>query len=239
MKKLFSLLFISSLLLSYSVSAETTTSKVPLFQYDVYGFVRNDFTYDSRKTLGAVSELINFMPLQPEYNAFGEDLNAIPSTRYLAITTRLGLNINSTQKVLGAYAGAKIETDFCGYSVNTTMLRIRQAYFTLNWKQAVEENPLKQQLLLGQTWHPFSITMMPDILSLNAGSPFNPFNRSPMIRYKLMKSGFDFTAAAIWQFQYASVGPLGASDSYLNYSMVPELYLGVDYLFSEIGRAHV
>ena len=74
MKRLFILFFISLLLLPSSLFSNETPKKESLFKYDIYGFVRNDFTYDSRKTLGAVSELINFMPLQPNYNALGEGI---------------------------------------------------------------------------------------------------------------------------------------------------------------------
>ena len=71
--------------------------------------------------------------------------------------------------------------------------------------------------------------LMPDIFSLSAGAPFNPFNRSPMIRYRGGTEHFLFTAAAIWQFQYASIGSNGSTDDYMNFGMAPEVYLGFEY----------
>ena len=197
-----------------------THSFLKNFEVDFYGFVRNDFTYDSRQNLQGLDGLVEFIPLQPNYNAFGADLNAIPMTRFLAISTRLGIDLWGPT-IWGAKSNARIETDFCGFSGSGTMLRIRQAYLALFWEH--------NQLLAGQTWHPMSGDLMPDIFSLSAGAPFNPFSRSPMIRYRGGNDHILFTGAAIWQFQYASTGPQGSSYNYLNYGMVPELYVGLEY----------
>ena len=41
------------------------------------------------------------------------------------------------------------------------------------------------KLLIGQAWHPMAADM-PDIFSLEAGSPFGPFNRSPQVNFEWM-----------------------------------------------------
>ncbi|MDL2209079.1 hypothetical protein LJB97_05605, partial [Parabacteroides sp. OttesenSCG-928-O15] len=138
------------------------------FTYKFYGFVRGDIFYNSRANVAPVDGNFYMYPLDIQKDANGEDLNATPNGSFYTFTTRLGIDL--TGPMLGkARTSAKIETDFGGFSSNTTMLRIRQAYVALDWD--------KSQLLIGQTWHPLSGAVMPDVLNLSSGAPFNPFNR--------------------------------------------------------------
>lgn len=196
----------------------------------LYGFVNNFFCYDSRRSLMVAEELFNILPLDESIGADGRDTNADPSVKFLAITTRMGLDLTGPE-LFGALSTAKIETDFGGYSATGTLLRIRQAYTALDWR-----GDNRSQLLIGQTWHPMSGDLKPDVFSLATGSPFNPFNRSPMVRYdhtlnyKYGSTKTTFTAAAIYQFQYASVGMNGApSYKYSQRGLWPELYVGVSW----------
>lgn len=196
----------------------------------LYGFVNNFFCYDSRRSLMVAEDLFNILPLDASYDNAGNDVNADPSVKFLAITTRMGLDFDGPV-LFGAQSTAKIETDFGGYSATGTLLRIRQAYTALTW-----EDDNRSQLLIGQTWHPLSGDLKPDVFSLATGSPFNPFNRSPMVRYDYRSnhrngtSSTTFTAAAIYQFQYASVGMNGApSYTYSRRGLWPELYVGLSF----------
>ncbi|WP_280749689.1 MULTISPECIES: hypothetical protein [unclassified Parabacteroides] len=189
------------------------------FSYRFYGFVRGDVFYNSRANLAPVDGCFYVYPLDIAEDANGEDLNATPNGSFYSFTTRLGLDM--TGPMLGkAKSSAKIETDFGGFSSSVTMLRIRQAYVALDWE--------KSQLLVGQTWHPLS-GLMPDVLNLSSGAPFNPFNRSPMLRFQQKMNKVKLTAATIWQLQYTSAGPAGSSQDYIKKSCLPELYLGADY----------
>ena len=187
---------------------------------EVYGFVRNYFTYDSRSCVQSNEGLFNMLP--NDVNApKGDDLNAIPSVRFLSMTTRLGLNVSGPE-IWNAKSTAKIESDFSGASSSTAYnLRIRQAYAKLAWEQA--------DLLVGQAWHPMSGDLMPEVFSLATGAPFNPFNRSPQVRYNYVPmKGLTFTAAAIHQFQYGSVGLSGGtSNTYARNALVPEFFVGM------------
>lgn len=185
-----------------------------------YGFVRNYFYYDSRQNYSSNMGLFGQIPKDEVYDKSNPDydLNSESEMNYLAITTRLGLNVSGV-RALNADLAAKIEMDFCGFSGNNFMIRLRQAYFNMKWKEG------KHTLLMGQTWHPVSGDL-PDVLGLASGSPFHPFNRSPQIRYDFKTAGLDFTAAALWQFQYKSVGPTGYDSKF---NKIPECYLGVDY----------
>ena len=67
------------------------------------------------------------------------------------------------------------------------------------------------------------------MLNLSTGAPFQPFNRSPQIRYRYTDNGWQLTGSVLWQLQYLSAGPNGKSEEYIKNSCVPEVYLGVDY----------
>ena len=187
-----------------------------------YGFIRNDFYFDSRENFETASGLFYIIPKDRELNAFGEDINEITSSRFLSIATRLGLKVYAQKPILGAELMAQVETDFAGFSTNTTMFRIRQAYMKMSWK--------KWDLTLGQTWHPMFGEVVPEIQSLATGSPFQPFNRSPQLRldWKLSKTVRVYLAG-LYQLQYTSWGPEGGSTAYQNHGKVPELYFGLDW----------
>jgi len=184
-----------------------------------YGFVRNYFAFDTRESSAGTEDLYYYMP-KDENIIDGQDLNAIPSFRFAALTSRLGVDVKGYE-FEGYKIGAKIETDFySGVSgvTGTATLRLRQAYATIakdtrTWK-------------IGQAWHPMAADM-PDILSLEIGVPFGPFSRTPQVNFEtsLSKSS-SLTAAALWQMQYTSTGPDGASANYIKYACTPELYLG-------------
>ena len=71
---------------------------------------------------------------------------------------------------------------------------------------------------------------MPDVFSLNTGAPFGPFSRTPLVKFDLsLSESISLTAAGIWQMQYTSAGPEGASANYIKYGMTPEAYLGVNF----------
>lgn len=188
---------------------------------EIYGFVRNYFTYDSRSCVQSNEGLFNMLPNDVNYGTNGEDLNEIPSVRFLSMTTRFGLNVTGPE-IFGAKSSAKFESDFCGASSGTAFnLRIRQAFTKLAWEHS--------DLLVGQAWHPMSGDLMPEVFSLATGAPFNPFNRSPQVRYNYTPvKGLSFTAAALYQYQYGSVGLDGkTSNTYSRNALVPELFVGM------------
>ena len=66
--------------------------------------------------------------------------------------------------------------------------------------------------------------MMPDVFSLETGAPFTPFSRTPQIRYDYETKNVKLTATALYQFQYTSYGPNGASFDYARNAIIPEMY---------------
>ncbi|MBO6238761.1 MAG: hypothetical protein J6N50_08195, partial [Bacteroidales bacterium] len=135
--------------------------------------------------------------------------------------SRIGLDVLGYQ-VNGWSVNGKLEADFyAGVSgvTGTATLRLRQAFMTL----AKDNISIKA----GQAWHPMAADM-PHIFSLNTGAPFGPFSRTPeLVADWGLGNGLTLTTAAIWQMQYTSAGPNGASADYIKYSGIPEFYLGL------------
>ncbi len=196
-----------SLLFAFGLAAQDVQDK----GMHLYGHIRTDFFMQSRNSVNSSKDLFSLYAAP-----YGEQ----PSAGMHSVTTRIGSDFY-TAGVLGAnQALGKIEADFSGSSDNV-LVRLRQAYVQLNWEHA--------SLLLGQTWHPLStIQIMPTTLNINIGSPYNPFNRSPQLRYQYEFQGWKATAAAIYQSYYKSNGPEGKSHKYQNDAMLPNLYIGIE-----------
>lgn len=213
----------------------------------LYGFVRNYFTYDSHTAQTVNGGLFLTLPNDENLNILGEDLNKQPSMQWMAFTTRLGLNLNGPRISENCMLSGKIEMDFCGYSTYTYLLRIRQAYAKMAWKQ--------NMLTLGQAWHPmFNSDMMPGCIALATGSPFQPFNRSPQIRHDFnfgkrvneetnkTEGYWRMSTALLWMLQYTPVGPdkdgFGAGTTanikFENNSCIPELYYGLEHVGKKV-----
>jgi len=215
-KKSFSLLIISLIISPFSLLIKAQTTP----KYELYGFIRNDFYYNSRQNIDVIDGIFNMFPKPIVLDASGNDINNIPQTEMISVASRLGININGPE-IFNAKSTAKIETDFCGTGSTYFLMRLRQAYMKLNWK--------KTELLAGQTWHPFFGNVSPTMISLNTGSPFQPFNRSPQLRLKQnFTSSLSVTGAAIYQMQFSSYGPEGRSNIYMKKALLPEFYLGLE-----------
>ena len=209
-------LFLAALMAMFIGGAKA--QEKPTFKF--YGFVRNYACYDTRESMTSNSEQFYYMPKDISLDANGNDINAQPNMMLLSITTRLGLNVSGLN-FLGSKTSAKIEADFAGFGTSNTVLRIRQAYAKMEWKY--------NHLLVGQAWHPIMGDMMPDVFSLETGAPFTPFSRTPQVRYDYVNKGVTLTATALYQFQYTSYGPDGASFNYARNAVVPEIYLQAMY----------
>ena len=199
------------------------------FSYKFYGQVRTDLFYNSRSNSETVDGLFYMYPKDVASDADGEDLNAKPDGNFYTLYSRLGVDVAGP--MLGnAKTSAKLEVDFRGSGTTYSLVRIRHAYFNLDWG--------KSALRVGQYWHPLYGDVAPDILNLNMGAPYQPFSRAPQVRYRFTSKNFVLTAAAVWQMQYLSVGPssnkpgetgTSKSQTFIKNSCVPEFYLGMDY----------
>lgn len=191
------------------------------FEYSYYGFVRGDLYYNSRSNVEVVDGLFYLFPKDISVDADGKDLNATSNGSFYTFTTRLGLDIKGPD-VGAAKTSAKIESDFGGTTNLNFVLRLRQAWVKFDWQKG-------SSILLGQTWHPLFGEVVPNVLNLSTGCPFQPFNRSPLINYQYRQGGWKLNASAIYQLVYLSSGPAGRSEEYLKNGVLPELYAGIDY----------
>ena len=187
--------------------------------YSFYGQVRGDLYVDSRASQEIVDGLFFLYPKDHAYDADGHDLNASPTGSFYLLYSRLGLDVQGPT-IGQAKSSLKLEVDFRGYGSNWALLRIRHAYANLDWG--------KSAVLIGQTWHPLFGEVTPQMLNLSTGAPFQPFNRSPQVRYRYQNRGWQLTATALWQLQYLSTGPNGKSEEYIKNSCIPEFYFGLD-----------
>ena len=206
-------------LLAATLSAAAQES-APKFKW--YGFIRNYAVADTRESVYGTEDFFYYVPKDTKI-VNGTDLNAQRTFAFAAITSRIGLDVTGYE-VSGWNVGAKLEADFyAGVSgvTGTALLRLRQAYVTLA-KGGFSAK-------IGQTWHPMAADM-PHVFSLNTGAPFGPFSRTPeVVLDGKLSDAVTLTGALIWQMQYTSFGPEGASANYIKYSGIPELYLGLSY----------
>ena len=202
--------------------------------FQFYGFIRNFFAFDTRESVAGTGDLFYYLPKDVNMNEDGsQDLNEQTSFRFLALTTRLGVDI-SGYRIGRTSFGGKVETDFYAGltgSSGTAQLRLRQAYMTIGWDglELGESNTASVALKVGQAWHPLAADQ-PHVLSLETGAPFNPFSRTPLVMMDAsLGKHFVISAAALWQMQYLSAGPSGPSADYIKYGCTPEIYMGLTY----------
>ena len=185
----------------------------------ISGFSRIDYIYDTRQTSEAVEGLFTFFPSAQEFDANGKDINASPKTNLSSISSRLSTRFYAPN-LGGAKSTAYIEFDFTGTS-NTNGVRMRQAWINFERKTS--------NLLIGRTWHPFATGTVPNVVALNTGAPFWAFNRSDMVRFDYKPGNMFLQAFALYQSDYASLGPAPGTASssvkspvYMRDAVLPE-----------------
>lgn len=194
------------------------------FKYSFSGFVDPQLFMDSRQVVGGRESQMLLYPAPRKLDSKGNDENAVPNLNMLAITTRLGMEINAPEEV-GKYAvSGYVEGDFTGSTeAGINMLRLRHAYVQF-WRGEFR----KEQLLLGQYWHPLVVPdIMPGTRPLNMGLPFHPYSRYVQARYKRGmrawgRTSIQWATTAAFQLDNSSLGPEGRSTEYLRQTGLPE-----------------
>ena len=242
---------LSAALLSFcavnSAAAAPEQKAEPKNHFKLYGFVRNYFIYDSRESVSGTSDLFYYLPKDVSMKD-GIDINDESSFRFVALTSRLGVDVTG-YSIGNVHFGAKIEGDFYAGLSNssnanatayfpsntkisgTAQARMRQAYATITWKDLPmgEDKKASVALKMGQGWHPMGADF-PHVFSLEIGAPFGPFSRTPLVQMDANLGDHWFvSAAALWQMQYQSNGPIGGSAMYMKYGKTPETYAAVGY----------
>lgn len=244
-------IMLSAALLSFcavnSTAAEPEQKPEPKNHFKLYGFVRNYFIYDSRESVSGTADLFYYLPKDVSMKD-GIDINDESSFRFVALTSRLGVDVTG-YSIGNVHFSAKIEGDFYAGLTNSTnanatvyfpsstkisgtaQARMRQAYATITWKDLPmgEDKKASVALKLGQGWHPMGADF-PHVFSLEIGAPFGPFSRTPLVQMDANLGDHWFvSAAALWQMQYQSNGPIGGSAMYMKYGKTPETYAALGY----------
>lgn len=190
-------------------------------KFELSGFVRNDFIYDSHRNVDACDHLLDFFPMKPEYDVNGKDINAVNSAQFLNTFSRIGTKFSGLE--LGkTKVSAYIEIDFTGGSLTPTV-RLRHAWTQFEWEHS--------KLLFGRTWHPtFIEKVYPSTLNENTGLPYQVFNRSPQLRFThQLNSNLDLILAAVYQYDYSNTGPNGKTYQYQRNAVIPNLHAQLQF----------
>jgi hypothetical protein len=213
------LLIIALALAATALPAAAQAEKAPpAFGISLSGFVKTDIFYDSRQTVSIREGHFLLYPKGLLADSAGADINARSGFNILSIQTRLAGRITGPD-ALGAKTSAYVEAEFFGTSdADINGFRLRHGYLKLNWA--------KSELLIGQSWHPMFIAeSFPDVVSFDTGAPFQPFNRSPQVRFTRMFGKVSLVATALAQRDFVSNGPDGTSSVYLRNAALPEFNL--------------
>lgn len=156
----------------------------------LYGYAKGEFAFDSRQVIAAREA--NFIDLATPQGG-GND---VANFNGWGIESRLGVKITGPE-FFGMKSDAVIEAHFFGNNGDTNNLGLRHAYVQLS-----NDNV---EVLAGQFWHPMFVTnVSPGTYNFNAGSPFQPFNRSPQIRLTT-KGDVRFIGAVLTERDFTSV----------------------------------
>jgi hypothetical protein len=225
MKKCFIILLVGITSLK-GFSQTTPAPAAPANDYSVslYGFIRTDYIFDSRKSAMAREDQLNLYPLDVVNDINGKDMNAASQSNFLSVTSRLGVKVKGPD-VWGAKMSGILEGDFFGNTeASIGLLRLRHAYVSMDWS--------KTSLTLGQTWYPtFIPEVFPGVANFNTGIMFNPFGWATQAKLKQSLSKEVSLTATLYkerEFSAAAVTGTASNAATIN-SVIPTLNAQLQY----------
>ncbi|OGV90275.1 MAG: hypothetical protein A3J88_01990, partial [Melioribacter sp. RIFOXYB12_FULL_38_5] len=221
-KLLFVLLFVPCIVFAQE------KKEAPKYGIAFSGFVKSDVFFDSRQTINIREGHFLVFPANEMLDSSGKDINAVPNFNMLSIQSRLTGKI-SAPDAFGAKTEGVLEADFFGNEfvdaalkgnfVDGNGFRLRHSFVKLTW-------PQKNELLIGQFWHPlFNHNSFPGTVSFNTGVPFQPFSRNPQVRYTHKIGDISTMACILSQRDFVSVG----GSTPLRNSAIPEVQAQISY----------
>jgi len=197
--------------------------------FDLSGFVKSSYLYDTRQVAAARETEFLLYPVE-EAGPGEDDASATDRLASYQIFSRLGLTIGGFPQVMGGDVQGYFESDFFGpMGLTTNTLRIRRAHVKMTWDD--------REVLFGVEWSPlFTLSVFPRTIATEAGTPFNPFGRQPMVKLTLKRDNFRFVGAAAWQFDaFQSATFLGTSGiQQQQLSALPGLHGQVQYVSGDL-----
>lgn len=211
---------------------EAEAKKPKEWDVSVYGWVRTEYSFDSRQSAYSREYNLNLYPLDEKLDANGKDINDTGASNFLAITSRVGVRFRG-QDVWGAKATGNIEADFFGNTeLNKTsagsgssgLLRLRHASATLTWP--------KTAVTFGQTWYPtFVPEVFPGVANFNTGIMFNPFGWAGQVKVtQKITPELSFSLVAYKDREFQTANALGASTNSATFnSAIPTVHGQLQY----------
>jgi len=186
MKKIILLSFVA---FSFIGTAQTTTPPAAAAtpaakEWDVsmYGFIRTDYIWDTRKSVQVRELNLNLYPMDESLLTTdgNKDQNAVGQSNFLSVVSRLGTKVKGPN-VWGAKMNGTLEGDFFGNTEGTPssigLFRLRHAFVNMDWA--------KSSLTVGQTWYPaFVPEVFPGVANFSTGILFNPFGWASQVKFK-------------------------------------------------------
>ena len=230
------------IIISFSTKAQEK-KEAPKYGITFSGFIKSDVFFDTRQTINIREGHFLVYPANEMLDSSGKDINAAPSFNMLSIQSRLTGKITGPD-AFGAKTEGVMEADFFGNEfadaalkgnfVDGNGFRLRHGFVKLTW-------PQKNELLIGQFWHPlFNHNSFPGTVSFNTGVPFQPFSRNPQVRYTHKFGDLSAMACVLTQRDFTSVGgstplrnsPMPEAQGQISYgtkndSLKTELLVGV------------
>lgn len=235
MKKI---VLLSLTLVSFIGNAQTAPSVAPAekeWDVNLYGFVRADYIWDTRKSAQVRELNLNLYPSDEVKDANGDDKNAVAGSNFLSVVSRVGVKAKGPN-VWGAKVSATLEGDFFGNTEPATntvtnldgskttinqsssigLFRLRHAFATLDWA--------KTGLTFGQTWYPaFVPEVFPGVANFSTGIMFNPFGWATQVKLRQKFSDkFSGSITAYKEREFAVSGPGSQNSASIN-SVLPTL----------------
>ncbi|MFD1615313.1 hypothetical protein [Gelatiniphilus marinus] len=225
MKKGFLMLMVLAVSLATfsTVEAQEATEKEKDFTVKWNGYVKGDYILDTRRLNDTREGQYIVIPLGEDLDANGDDRNAEFGYNSFAIESRLKASFTGPD-FLGMKTAGVIEAHFFGANgADINSLGLRHAFFTLSND--------KVEWLFGQYWHPTFVTnVSPGTHAFNAGVPYQPFNRSPQIRFST-KGNVRFTAALLTERDFTTAS--GRDDGYggaaVRFAGIPTLHAQLQF----------
>ena len=225
MKKCYFILLVGLASLKGYSQTPVTTPVTPEKEWDIslYGFVRTDYIWDTRKSTTVREGQLNLYPSDEVLDTNGKDINATGQSNFLSVTSRLGVKAKGPN-VWGAKTSAVLEGDFFGNVEGSSigLFRLRHSYVNLEWS--------KTSLTMGQTWYPtFIPEVFPGVANFNTGIMFNPFGWATQVKLKQMLSKeVSLTLTAYKEREFTAPGPGSQNSAAIN-SAIPSLNGQIQY----------
>jgi hypothetical protein len=191
-------------------------------EWDVslYGFIRTDYIWDTRKSAQVREDNLNLYPLDEALDVNGDDINKAAQSNFLSVTSRLGVKVKGPN-VWGAKTTGVLEGDFFGNFEGSSvgLFRLRHGYVNLDWA--------KTSLTMGQTWYPqFIPEVFPGVANFNTGIMFNPFGWATQVKVKqMLTKDISFTAVAYKEREFTTqTAATGSQNSASMNSVLPTIH---------------